>query len=265
MAFPMKKTLPIVFAVLLCASLTFAQEHAAEPAKAESQKASETKPEPAAGEQQQASGHERGAASEPEHTAPSKGAQEEDQHTKLTQSAVVKKLAGYLHISPKQAYWGFVLVNFVALAWGLRALMKNGLEGLFPPIGQVFRDRATAIQKGMEEARKASAESTARLTEIESRLARLDTEIVTMRTQAEAEAHAEEERLKAATEEEKRKIVHSAEQEIAAAAGAARRELKNLAVELAVALAEKKISVTEETDRVLVRDFAAGLDGKGGN
>ncbi|MEO6119755.1 MAG: ATPase, partial [Terriglobales bacterium] len=130
-------------------------------------------------------------------------------------------------------------------------------------VPQMFRDRTSAIQKGMEEARKASAESAARLSEIESRLSRLDSDIATMRAQAESEAKAEEERLRAATEEEKRKIVQSAEQEITSAANAARRDLKHLAAELAVALAEKKILVSEETDKMLVRDFSAHLDQKG--
>src|SRR5207245_10370841 len=125
----------------------------------------------------------------------------------------------------------------------------------------LFRERTAAIQKGMEDARRASAESAARLSDIESRLARLDSDIADMRTKAEQDAKAEDERLRAATEEEKRKIVQTAEQDIAAASNVARRELKQFAADLAGHLAEKKTVVNEAADKVLVRDFAMHLDG----
>ncbi len=88
----------------------------------------------------------------------------------------------------------------------------------------MFRNRTASIQKAMQEAQKASAEANRRLGEIETRLSRLDAEIAGMRATAEKEAVAEEVRIKAAAEEDGRKIVESAEQEIAAAAklGAAR-------------------------------------------
>ena len=56
---------------------------------------------------------------------------------------------------------------------------------------------------------------------------------------------------------------HGAEQEIASAAGSARRELRNYAAELAVSLAEKKIKVDSATDRELVRDFVGQLGRNG--
>jgi F-type H+-transporting ATPase subunit b len=85
-----------------------------------------------------------------------------------------------------------------------------------------------------------------------------------MKQEADENAKAEEQRLKAAGEEERRRIVASAEQEIEIAANAARRELKTYVAELAVQLAEKKIRVTKDTDEALVRAFTAQL-GKDGN
>ncbi|HUR36339.1 MAG TPA: ATP synthase F0 subunit B [Terriglobales bacterium] len=259
----MKKVWIAILTLAVCMAFASAQEHKAEPAKreptkSEPAKASETsgpehqgenKTEAAgeehAGENKASAGHEGAAA----------GAEaKEDQHTQLTQSAVVKKLSGMLGVTPKTGYWIFVLINFAILAGGFYWVTRTSVP-------QMFRDRTASIQKGMEEARKASAESAARLTEIEGRLSQLDQDILNMRSQAESEAKAEEARLLAATEEEKRKIVQSAEQEIAAAASAARRDLKNLATELAVSLAEKKIAVNEATDKVLVRDFTAHLSG----
>lgn len=214
----------LLAALLLSASLAFAQEHT--PAKAE----------PAAAEK-----------------AATKEAAAADPHAQFMESPSVQWIARKLGVETKTASKIALGLNFLILAFGFYWVSRKAVP-------QMFKDRTSAIQKGMEEARKASAESAARLSEIESRLSRLDSDIATMRTQAESEAKAEEERLRAATEEEKRKIVQSAEQEIASAANAARRDLKHLAAELAVSLAEKKISVSEETDKMLVRDFSANLN-----
>jgi F0F1-type ATP synthase membrane subunit b/b' len=77
-----------------------------------------------------------------------------------------------------------------------------------------------------------------------------------MRASAEKDAVAEEERIRDAAAEDARKIVASAEQEIAAAAKLARRELTAYAADLAVALARKQIQVDAATDQALVRSFA---------
>ena len=111
----------------------------------------------------------------------------------------------------------------------------------------------------MQEAQKASEEARRRLAEIESRLMKLDVEIGTMRDAAEKEGAAEEARIQAAAEEDARKMVDSAEQEIAAAAKAARRQLTAYAADLAVGLAQKQIHVDAATDQALVRNFAGQL------
>jgi F-type H+-transporting ATPase subunit b len=125
-----------------------------------------------------------------------------------------------------------------------------------PPI---FSARTAAIQKAMQEAQRASEEARRKLAEIESRLMKLDVEIGAIRDEAEKEGAAEEARIKVATEEEARKIVSAAEQEIAAAAKAARRQLTAYAADLAVGLARKQIHVDAATDQSLVRNFAAQL------
>ncbi len=92
-----------------------------------------------------------------------------------------------------------------------------------------------------------------------------------MRDAAEKEAAAEEVRIQAAAQEDARKIVESARQEIASAAKTARRELTAYAADLAVGLAQSQIKVDANTDRKLVRNFAgelgaaAGGPGKGGH
>ena len=121
----------------------------------------------------------------------------------------------------------------------------------------MFRNRTASIQKAMQEARQASEEANRRLAEIETRLSRLDSEIAAMRAAAEKEAVAEEARIKAAAEEDARKIVESAEQEIAAAAkaGAARTDrLRGRSG--GVSGRQKQIQVDAATDQALVREFA---------
>ncbi|MCU1286335.1 MAG: H+-transporting two-sector ATPase, subunit [Acidobacteriales bacterium] len=180
------------------------------------------------------------------------GEKENDEEAQFKESKSVKWLGEKLGLNPTQAYWASWILNFLIIAGLIVFALKANLPGM-------FRERTAAIQKGIEEARRASAEANTRLSDIQSRLARLDTEITEMRSKAEQDSAAEDERLRAATEEEKRKIIQNAEQEIAAAANAARRELKQLAAELAVSLAEKKISVSDGADKALVREFSTHL------
>jgi F-type H+-transporting ATPase subunit b len=189
-----------------------------------------------------------------EHKAEGKEAEgEKDEEAQFKESPSVKKLAGWLGLTVSQAFWVSTILNFLVIAGLIVFAMKSNLPTL-------FRERTSAIQKGIEEARKASAESAAKLQDIESRLSKLDSDIASMKIQAEQDADAEDRRLRAATEEEKKKIIATSEQEIASAANSARRELKQYAAELAVALAEKRITVDEAADKNLVRDFAAHLN-----
>jgi F-type H+-transporting ATPase subunit b len=150
---------------------------------------------------------------------------------KLKHSSSVKLVARLTGLSVDNAYLLCVLINFAMVAGVVIWAAKKNLPGMFR--------RRTA--------------------DIESRLSRLDAEIGSMRTAAEKEAVAEELRIKAAAEEDARRIVESAEQEIAAATKAARRELTAYAADLAVTLATRQIHVDSATDQALVRNFAKGL------
>ena len=178
--------------------------------------------------------------------------EEEDETAKFKQSASVRWLSKFTGGNLQHAYWLAMLLNFVAIAAVLFWAGRKYLPG-------AFRARTAAIQRSMEEARRASEDANRRLSEIESRLARLDGEISAMKTAGEADLAAEEIRIKAAAEEEARKIVDSAEQEIAAATKAARRDLTTYAADLAIALAKKQIHVDAGTDSTLVRSFADRL------
>ena len=179
----------------------------------------------------------------------------EDEQASSSIPASVQLVAKLTGLSLDHAYWLCVVLNFAVIAGTLVYFSKKNLPGM-------FRDRTASIQKAMQEARKASEEANRRLAEIETRLSRLDAEIGGMREAAEKEAAAEEARIKAAAEEDARKIVESAEQEIAAAAKTARRELTAYAANLAVSLAAKQIKVDAATDQALVREFASELSPK---
>ena len=190
--------------------------------------------------------------------------EEKDEMAEFKQSAsvrIVKKLTG---LSLQQSYWLCMVLNFVVIAAAIVWAARKYLPGM-------FRDRSAAIQKAMQEAQMASEEARRRLADIESRLMKLDGEIGMMRDMAEKEGAAEEARIQAAAAEDARKIVASAEQEIAAAAKAARRQLTAYAADLAVGLARKQIHVDAATDQALVRNFSQELgassddSGKGRN
>jgi F-type H+-transporting ATPase subunit b len=188
----------------------------------------------------------------PAHAAPAHGQSEEDETAQFKNSGSIRFISRLTGLSSNGAYWAAVATNFVivvaVIAWASR---KN--------LPAIFRNRTAAIQKSIEEARSASEEARRRITDIESRLGRLDSEISAMRATSEKEAIAEEARIKAATDEELRRIVESAEQEIDAAVKAARRELTTYAADLAVDLAARQIRVDGATDQALVRKFSQHL------
>jgi F0F1-type ATP synthase membrane subunit b/b' len=173
----------------------------------------------------------------------------EDDQAQFKHSGSVQWVAKVTGLDLEHAYWVCVLLNFVVIAAAIYWVSKKKLPG-------AFRNRTASIQKAMAEACKASAEANRRLAEIEGRLSKLDSEISGMRASAEKEAAAEEQRILAAAVDDGRKIVETAEQEIAAAARAARRELTAYAADLAVSLARKQIHVDAATDQALVRTFA---------
>jgi len=207
------------------------------------------------------------SSASPEHSAnavsgelakESREAAAEDENAQFRHSASVQMVAKLTGLSLDNAYWLCTVLNFAIVAGVVLYFSKKNLPG-------VFRNRTASIQKAMQEARQASEDANRRLGEIEARLSRLDAEIAGMRATAEKDAAAEEARIKAAAEEDARKIVESAEQEIAAAAKLARRELTNYAANLAVSLAAKQIKVDAATDQALVQGFARELSPKSGS
>ncbi|HZY62941.1 MAG TPA: ATP synthase F0 subunit B [Edaphobacter sp.] len=201
-----------------------------------------------------------GRMSTPEAQSPEKNKQEEDESEAYRHSATVRALGAKLGMNAEQAATAFTVLNFIVLA----VLVGWFLLKTLP---KTFRNRTSAIQKHLVDARTATEEASARLSSVEGRLGKLDEQIAAMRAQAEKESALEEQRIKASVEDEKQKILAAAEQEISAATVQARRQIQQYAAELAIEQAARKLVVTAETDRLLVQGFArrlAGDDVKGG-
>ena len=239
--------------VVVFAAVAWSQTGSSSPPPAEQEKSERARP--PASEEGKAEGRARGPAGELEEA--SREAAGEDETAEFKHSATVRWLAHATGLTPFAAYWVFVVLNFVIIAVLLVVILKSKLPA-------AFRGRTESIRQGIAEAREASEEAQRRLGEIEGRLAKLDSEIAAMAAAAEAEAHKEEARIQAAAEEDTRKIVEAAEQEIDAATRLARTQLRAYASELAVTLAEKRIQVNASTDQELVKAFVdqLGKDGQ---
>ena len=195
-----------------------------------------------------------GVESTPEAQSPEKNKPESNENDEFRKSDNVAKLGKKLGLNADQSATAFEITNFVLLA----VLVVWGVLKVLP---KTLRDRNAAIQKHLVDARTATEEARARLSSVEDRLAKLDGELAAMRSQAEQDAEKEEQRIRASVEDEKKKILASAEQEIAAATMHAQKQLQQHAAELAIEQAARKLVVSAETDRLLVQGFAQRLSG----
>ena len=179
---------------------------------------------------------------------------------KYLHSASVQAIARIMHVDTETAATIFLDLNSAIIWIGIIWFLAKFLP-------KAFRQRSETIQKELVEARSATEEAKERLSAVEARLAKLDSEIEAIRKQAEHDSVEDEKRIKASLEEERKRIVESAEQEIEAFGSAAQRDLKRLAADLAVERALQRIHLGADADRILVKNFSADLAGtqdKGG-
>jgi len=253
-----RRSFPLLFLALVFVALVGATAWSQQGAESPKPAAKQEKSEPAKAadseEEGKAARGAQGPAGELEEA--SREAAGEDETAEFKHSATVRWLARITGLTPFAAYWVFVVLNFAIIAVLIVIIMKSKLPA-------AFRSRTENIREGIAEARQASEEAQRRLSEIEGRLAKLDSEIAAMAAAAEAEAQKEQARIQDAAEEDKRKIVEAAEQEIVAATRLARVELRAYVSELAVTLAEKRIRVNAATDQELVRAFVDELGRNG--
>jgi F-type H+-transporting ATPase subunit b len=186
------------------------------------------------------------------HGVEKKEAAEDDGTSQFKQSPSVKWLGQHLGLSGGAMYWLAVVINFAIIALGVVYFSRLHLP-------TAFRNRTESIRKSMDEAQAASDDAKSRLAAIEARLSRLDSDIAAMTAKAEQDGAAEADRIRAAAEEDKQKIVEAAAQEIDVAAKSARREMAAYAADLAVSLARQRIQVDVPADQALVSGFATSL------
>lgn len=198
-----------------------------------------------------------GEKATPINAVPEKREQEHDENDAYRHSKAVRALGSLVGLNAEQAATAFEVLNFIVLAIAIGYLASKTLP-------KKFRERNTAIQKHLVDARTATEEARARLNSVEDRLGRLDAEIAGMRQHVEAEIVREEKRIRDSVETETAKILASADTEIQAATAAARRDLQRHAAELAIQHAAQRLEVTAETDRLLVQSFAHRLNGEKG-
>jgi len=172
-------------------------------------------------------------------------------------SPTVQAIAHFAHVKTETAAQIFEDLNSGVL------LLCIGWV-LWKYLPKVFRSRSETLQKELVSARLATDDANRRLAEVEARLLRLDSEIGAIRQQVEKESVEDEKRIHATLETEKERIVASAEQEIDAAQAAAQRELKKFAADLAIDHAMRRIQLSNDTDRALVREFGKSLNKNSG-
>jgi len=195
------------------------------------------------------------AASANETQSPEKNTQQEkNENDAYLKSPSVVWLGKKLGIGTDLASTLAELGNFVLFALGIAWLVVK-----FVP--QALRGRSATIQKDLVDARTATEEARERLSGVEERLAKLDGEIAAMRALAEQDTAKEAQRIKAAVEDEKSRILAAAEQEITAATSHAQKQLQQYAAGLAIEQAARKLEVSAETDRLLVQGFVQQLTG----
>ena len=148
-------------------------------------------------------GQENKSASSTESTSPGAVSpeandEEKDENAAFRNSPSVRKFGSMLGMKPEAAATAFEVTNFAILAILLGVFLAKALP-------KAFRDRNSAIQKDLVDARTATEQASVRLSGVEARLAKLDDEIAAMRTQADKDSAADEQRIKGVIEEEQKK------------------------------------------------------------
>jgi F0F1-type ATP synthase membrane subunit b/b' len=152
---------------------------------------------------------------------------------------------------------GFKWVHFVILA-----IVAFWLFAKVLPPG--FQRNADNIRAAISKATQAKAEAERQLQEAAAKLAGLEQEMAKFRAQAQKDAAAELDRLRAITKLDAEKIGAAARAEMEAAERAARVELKELAAKLAMDRAESLVAkeLTPAVQEAMLNGFVQSLQGR---
>lgn len=149
----------------------------------------------------------------------------------------------------------FDWINFILLVVVLVYFLRK-------PLAQFFANRASELERDLEEGRKALEAARAQLAEAEEKMRRLSDDIEAFKAAATREQEMERERLRHAADEEAARVLASARAMIDSATQAARQELKSAAASEAVALAEKLIRerLDDAARSRLLSRFLSGIE-----
>jgi F-type H+-transporting ATPase subunit b len=181
---------------------------------------------------------------------------EEQENDQYRHAPIVQTLARLLHLDVETAARLFEIINVAVVVLAI----VIPLVRLLP---KLLRKRSEKVSNDLESARKMTEDANTRLSAVEARLSHLDDEIAKFRTEVEQQIHQDEERSKAALEEESARIIASAEQEVSVAAAQAKRELRHFAADLAIGQAARQLVLTPETDRALIAEFVSEATASG--
>jgi ATP synthase F0 subunit b len=149
--------------------------------------------------------------------------------------------------------WGNFIILFGGLGWYLRK-----------PLSEFLETRGRAIEEGLANGRLARESALKQMSEIESRMSRLDADVRALRERAIEEAEEERARILEGAKIEAQKILELAQREIEGLKKSARLELKAHVAELAVRLAEQRLqkAVGPDQNKRLVLKFLDSLETK---
>jgi F-type H+-transporting ATPase subunit b len=153
-------------------------------------------------------------------------------------------LSGGFWTSPS----GFAkLVNLAIFLTVLYLLLRK-------PMREFFRQRLASVREALDRAAREKQDATAKLSELDARLNRLDADLREIGTQSDREAAAERARMDAEAKKDVEKIREMAAREVEAAKQVALADLRAFAATTAVDLAEQMIrrEMTPADDAKLV-------------
>jgi F0F1-type ATP synthase membrane subunit b/b' len=132
-------------------------------------------------------------------------------------------------------------------------------------LGEAFKARREGIKNELARAQRERDAAVAKLKEVEQRLARLDAEVAEIQARSKKEAADERERIAHSTETEIAKLSEQAQREIESAGKVARHELRRYSAEQSVRLAEEMIrrEMRPEDDVRLIDTNIRELGGAG--
>ena len=146
--------------------------------------------------------------------------------------------------------WAETWLNYPGLeGWkfiNLAVFITAGIILLRRPLREALVARQERIRLQLAEAEKERDTAQARLSEAEAQVARIDTDVATLREQAKSEAQMERRRLSEATDKEIEKMRTQAEREIETAGKVARKELQKF-------LAHRSVELAREAVRTQIR------------